>query len=164
MEGKLNFILIFIIAVLSMAVAFIVIYLVITGGAAKPITPGKETTAAQQKGKVEINMEGAVAVEVPEMIINLKSGGQAEKALIKVTIGIMTEDTKFSEEVKSREMEIKDIIRSTFNSKTVDEVVDNKIDLVAQELLKKFKALYKEPEKQKKVLKVIIPSAFVQVQ
>lgn len=161
MEGKLNFMLILIIAILSMAVAFIVIYMVITGGAVK--SPGENKQTSKQETKAhEIDYKKAVTYAVPEMIINLKSGGNNPKSIIKVEVGILLQDKKFEEELKVREAEIKDIIRSTFNSKTGDEVIDNKIDQVAQELLQKFRGMYKEPKESAKVLKVLIPSAFVQ--
>jgi len=162
MEGKLNFMLILIIAILSMAVAFIVIYMVITGGAGKTLGTGKEVTKQEEK-KVQIDYNKTSTYSVPEMIINLKSGGTNPKSIIKIEVGILlTEDKKFEEEFKAREAEVKDIIRSTFNSKTGDEVVDNKISEVAKELLIKFKAMYNEPKESAKILKVLIPSGFVQ--
>jgi len=161
MEGKLNFMLVVIIAILSMAVAFIVIYMVVTGGTARSQGNGKEALNQQQK-KIEIDYKKAVTYSVPEMIINLKSGGNNPKSIIKIEVGILLQEKKVEEEIKAREVEIKDIIRSTFNSKTGEEVVDNKIDQVAQELLVKFKGMYKEPKDSSKILKVLIPSAFVQ--
>jgi len=161
MEGKLNFMLIIIIAILSMAVAFIVIYMVITGGAGRPSAEGKEVQKHEQKKNV-IDYKKAVTYAVPEMIVNLKSGGNNPKSIIKIEVGILLEDKSIEEEVKAREIEIKDIIRSTLNSKTGEGVVDNKIDQVAQELLVKFKAMYHEPKESGKILKVLIPSAFVQ--
>lgn len=160
MEGKLNFMLIVIIAILSMAVAFIVIYMVITGGA-RPQGEAKEPQKQEQKVS-QIDYKKATTYAVPEMIINLKSGGNNPKSIIKIEVGILLQDKKSEEEIKAREVEIKDIIRSTFNSKTGDDVIDNKIDQVAQELLVKFKAMYKEPKDSAKILKVLIPSAFVQ--
>lgn len=159
MEGKLNFMLIIIIAILSLAVAFIVIYMVITGGPAKAQAEGKQK---QEQKKVEIDYKKAVTYAVPEMVINLKSGGNNPKSIIKIEVGILLGEKKFEEEFKAREAEVKDIVRSTFNSKTGDDVVDNKIDQVAQELLVKFKAMYKEQKESSKILKVLIPSAFVQ--
>ena len=162
MEGKLNFMLIIIIAILSMAVAFIVIYMVITGGAGKPLTAGKDTLNKQEEKKIQIDYKKATTYAVPEMLVNLKSGGTNPKSIIKIEVGILLEDKKFEEEFKVREAEIKDIIRSTLNSKTGDDVIDNKIDQVAKDLLIKFKAMYNEPKESAKILKVLIPSAFVQ--
>ncbi|MGE5473459.1 MAG: flagellar basal body-associated FliL family protein [Ignavibacteriales bacterium] len=162
MEGKLNFMLIVIIAILSMAVAFIVIYMVITGGPSKNVADASKESSKQIEKKVEIDYKKATTYDVPEMIVNLKSGGNNPKSIIKVEVGIVLSDKKFEEDIKTRELEIKDIIRSTFNGKTGDDVADTKIDQVAKELLVKFKSMYKEPKDSAKIVKVLFPNAFVQ--
>lgn len=160
MDNKVNFVLVLVIAFLSMAVAFIVIFMVMTGGILKPSASNKES--GKEAAKVQIDYKKATYYSIPEMIINLKSGGNNPKSIIKVEVAIMLKEKSFEEEFKTRETEIKDIIRSTFNNKTGDDVIDNKIDQVARELLVKVKALYTEKKESDKILKVLIPSAFIQ--
>lgn len=164
MEGKTNFVLIGIIVFLSVAVAFIVIYLVMTGGANKPSanTANNKTHTEEQK-KVEIDYKKFEDYLISEMIINLKSDEKSNKTIIKVDVCIRLADVKFGEEFKKRESEVKDIIRSTFGSKTANEVDDiPKIDKVKDELLKKFRAMYHEPKEANKILQTFIPSSLVQ--
>ena len=162
MEGKMNFFLIGIIAFLSAAVAFIVIYLVMTGTILKPSSA--KAAAKEQTKEVKIDYKKAQSHEVKDMIINLKPDKNNQKAMIKVSVSIIVADLKFSEEFTKREGEIEDIIRSVFNGKTASDIEGIKIDKVKEELLHDFKAMYHEPKESDKILKVLIPSAFVQLQ
>ncbi len=161
MEGKLNFFLILIIALLSAAVAFIVIYLVMTGGVQKPEGDNHET--AKTEKKVEIDYGKAVYFHVGGMEpVNLKSGGNNPKSIAKVDVVILIADQKFEEEFAKREAEVKDIIRTTFNSKTGDDLTDGKIEGVKEELLRSFREMFKHPKEKEKIVKVLFPSFFMQ--
>lgn len=158
----MNFFLIGIIVFLSAAVAFIVIYLVMTGGAKPSENSTNSKTHTVQK-KVEIDYKKVEDYLISDMIINLKADEKSEKSIIKVDVSIRLADVKFGEEFKKRESEIKDIIRSTFSSKTGNEVDDNqKMDKVKNELLIKFRAMYSDPKEANKILQTWIPSSLEQ--
>lgn len=159
----MNFFLIGIIVFLSAAVAFIVIYLVMTGGAGKPNENSTNNKTHTVQKKVEIDYKKVEDYLISDMIINLKTDEKSEKSIIKVDVSIRLADVKFGEEFKKRESEIKDIIRSTFSSKTGNEVDDNqKMDKVKEELLIKFRAMYSDPKEAKEILQTWIPSSLVQ--
>lgn len=160
MEGKLNFVLIAIIAFLSMAVAFIVIYLVITGGNPKPANTNKENTKVEKHE--EINYEKTETFAVPSMVINLKPEGEDARRILKVEVAITLEDKKFAEEFHKMEAKVKDIVRSTFSSKTAGEVENEKIEKVKEELLYKIRAMFKEPKEANKVKEILITDSYVQ--
>lgn len=160
----MNFFLIGIIAFLSAAVAFIVIYLVMTGGAIKPSANSENSKIHEEKEKkAEINYKKAEDFLLSEMLINLKNDGKSDKSIIKVDVCITLADKKFAEEFKERESEVKDVIRSIFSSKTGNDLDDNqKIDKVKEELLGKFKGMYTEKKEADKVIRVLIPSSLIQ--
>ncbi len=159
-ESKLNLFLIIIIAFLSVAVALIVVLLLITGGNINNLGIGnKEDTKAEKK--VEIDHKKAVGFPVSEMVINIKPNKDNKKAIIKISVSITLADSKFEEEFKKREAEVKDIIRSTFNNKTAEELEGEKIDKVKEELLHKLKEMYKEPKEAAKVLEVFFPDTYI---
>lgn len=159
MEGKMNFVLIAIIAFLSMAVAFIVIYMVMTGGLVKPSNPSSKEV---QEKKIELDYKKAVTYSIPEMIVNLKSKDQDTKSIIKLEVSIILTDKKAEEEISIREAEIRDIITSYFNSKMPEELQGGKMSTAKEELLKAIKGLFKEPKEAAKIYKVLIPNYFIQ--
>lgn len=164
MENKLNSVLIVIIAFLSMAVAFIVIYLVIAGGPSKSTgTPEGEKANTQVEKKAEVDYKKAVNYQISEMDpINLKSGGKSNKSIVKLKVTVQLYDKKFEEEFKKREAQVKDIIITTFWNKTGDDLEDGNAIKVKEELINKLRAMYKEPKESNKILDIFFDSFILQ--
>ena len=159
MEKKLNFMLIAIIAFLSMAVAFIVIYLVMTGGVIKSSgnQAGDKGNTKSEK-KVEIDHSKTATCKIDMGAVNLKSDANNANPIVQLKVEILLADKKFEEEFKTREGEVKDIILTTFWNKTKDEIKDGKAVKIKEELLVKIKAIFKNPKEAQKVIDIFFES------
>lgn len=163
--NKLNYVIIAITALLSMAVAFIIIYLVISG---TPSTKSHQSStdtkeAAQNNKKEKVDNKNALTISISEIDpINLKSSNTSTKSIVKLRVSLLIADKKFEEEIKKREAEIQDIIVSTFWNKTGDELENGKAEKVKEEILTKIRAIYPEPKEANKIVKVLFDSFFLQ--
>lgn len=161
-SGKLNFMLIVVIAFLSMAVAFIVIYLVIISGPAKTAANPSKTNTKIEK-KENIDPKKVVYFDISEDVVNLKSGGKSGKSLALVAVSIKLADKDLEEEFKKRKSEIKHIIRSIFNTKTSDDLENGNLDReVAKELLERIKNMFSNEKEKAKILEVFFPKCTIQ--
>ena len=143
----------------TMAVAFIVIYLVITGGAAESLEnqAGDKSNTEVEK-KVEIDYNKTVSYKIDMGTVNLKSDANNANPIVQLKVEILLADKKFEEEFKTREGEVKDIILTTFWNKTKDEIEDGKAVTIKEELLVKIKAIFKNPKEAQKVIDIFFES------
>lgn len=158
-NNRTNFLLILIIAALSMAVAFIIIFMVLTRGTNNP---AKVEVSHQTTSESKIDYSKAAQYSTGEMIINLKKSDAGTEQMLKVNVAVTVADAKFLEEFKKRDNDIKDYLYSYFCQKSIDDLKEGKIDQLKPEILKGIKKLFNEKEEVDKVYKVTFPVRIMQ--
>lgn len=156
MNGKVYIILIAIVALLSLSIAGLAVY-VFTINA----VPDNNARSAARQEEIRINYN-KVTRTVPfesEKIINLKMTDDRAH-IVKVKLEILSQkDKKLDKQIENRITEIQEMIISAFNSRTINEIQsENSKENIKNEILKELNAMFSTD----KFLKVVINDWFFQ--
>lgn len=151
MEGKGSFfILLFIVAFLSLTLAVLAGYVFFVGGSPKTGVEATKQEATKMPAETELGRKKIFE----KQLFNLKKSDSKEVAVIKVSAEIVFlkgKDIKKTEaKIETYESEIKEILGTYFLNKTVDEVKQPEAkEKAKKELLKKINEIMTASEKEK---------------